>query len=84
MSTKDEKDTELKEMLVNYVGNTLNPDDEDVTVEMIVEVVAKEFPEFLWVVAEENFLRGYEQALDDVREQQKKENESSQLHTPRP
>ena len=33
---------------------------------MIVETVAKEFPEFLLSVAEENWVRGYQQALDDV------------------
>jgi hypothetical protein len=64
---KVEKDSELKEWLVNYVGNKENPDDGAVTVEMIINTVAKEFPEFLLLVAEENFLRGYEQGLDDVR-----------------
>ena len=33
---------------------------------MAVDVFAVEFPEFLLAVAEENFLRGYEQALADV------------------
>ena len=32
---------------------------------MAVEVFAAEFPEFLMAIAEENFLRGYQQALDD-------------------
>ena len=64
---KVEKDSELKEWLVNYVGNKKNPESGDVTVEMIVETVAEEFPEFLFLVAQENFLRGYEQGLDDVR-----------------
>jgi len=74
MSTKEEKvqkDTELKEMLVDYVGNNLNPEDGNITVDMIVEVAAKEFPEFLLVVAEENYIRGYEQALDDIHEKKK-------------
>ena len=61
-----DKDTELKEWLVDYVGKQSDPDNEEVTVEMIVETIAKEFPEFLLVVAEENFIRGYEQALNDV------------------
>ena len=60
-------DTELKNWLVEYVGNTLNPGDDNVTVEMIINVVADEFPEFLLVVAEENFFRGYEQALTDLQ-----------------
>jgi hypothetical protein len=33
---------------------------------MIVEQLANEFPEFVLAVAEENFLRGYRQALNDV------------------
>jgi hypothetical protein len=31
-----------------------------------VDVLAKDFPEFLMVVAEENFIRGYQQAITDV------------------
>ena len=64
--TKVEKDSELKEWLVDYVGTHLNPENDEVTVEMIVETMAKEFPEFLMAVAEENWVRGYHQALDDV------------------
>ena len=33
---------------------------------MIVETMATEFPEFLMAVAEENWIRGYHQALNDV------------------
>lgn len=65
---KAQTDTKLKELLVDYVGNEKKPEDDGVTVEMIVETVAKEFPEFLLVVAEENFLRGYEQALVDIKD----------------
>ena len=59
-------ETELKKMVVNYIGERLSPEDGDVTVQMAVDVFAVEFPEFLLAVAEENFLRGYEQALADV------------------
>jgi hypothetical protein len=59
-------DTELKEWLVNFVGESHNPENGEVTVEMIVETVAEQFPEFLMAVAEENWVRGYHQALDDV------------------
>ena len=52
-------DTPLKSWLVNYVGENHDPEDGEVTVEMIVNTIADEFPEFLLVVAEENFLRGY-------------------------
>ncbi|MDC1160139.1 hypothetical protein OAT10_00145 [Luminiphilus sp.] len=61
-------DNELREFIVNYVGNKLDPKDDQVTVEMVVEVVAKEFPEFLLAVAEENWIRGYKQAFDDIEE----------------
>tara|TARA_R110000824_G_scaffold159184_6_gene333423 strand:+ start:3236 stop:3556 length:321 start_codon:yes stop_codon:yes gene_type:complete len=64
-------DSELKEWLVNYVGEKKSPEDEKITVEMIVDVVANEFPDFLMVVAEENWIRGYHQALADVDEGQK-------------
>ena len=72
LKQKVENNTELKEILLNYVGNNLTPEDEDVTIDMIVEVMAKEFPEFLWVVAEENYFRGYEQALVDLLNPNKK------------
>ena len=61
-----ETDTEMKDWLVNYVGERLDPDTGEVTVEMIVETMATEFPEFLMAVAEENWIRGYHQALNDV------------------
>jgi|TARA_R110000824_G_scaffold99360_10_gene236728 disulfide oxidoreductase YuzD len=76
-----EKSTKLKEMLVDYVGNTLNPKNENVTVEMIIKVVAEEFPEFLLVVAEENYLRGYEQALTDVYKNEETKDGLNQIHT---
>mgnify|MGYP005828837533 FL=1 len=59
-------DTELKNWLVNYVGEQHSPENGEVTVGLIVETVAKEFPEFLLAVAEENWIRGYHQALIDV------------------
>ena len=55
----------LKEYMIDYVGNKHNPDTDDVTVDMVVETLAEEFPEFLLMVAEENYIRGYEQALMD-------------------
>ena len=60
------KDTKLKEWLVNYVGEKTDPDDEEVTVQMVVEVLAEEFPELVLPLAEENFIRGYQQAMEDV------------------
>ena len=58
--------TELKSWLVDYVGDKCDPSDDQVTLEMIVDTVAQEFPEFLFAVAEENFVRGYNQAMSDT------------------
>ena len=61
-----QKDNPMKEWLVDYVGQKLKPENGQVTVEMIVEAMSQEFPEFLVLVAQENWLRGYQQALHDV------------------
>tara|TARA_R110002050_G_scaffold46235_4_gene108815 strand:+ start:260 stop:559 length:300 start_codon:yes stop_codon:yes gene_type:complete len=61
-----EPENELKAMLVSYVGEKQSPENDNVTVEMIVDQLANEFPEFVLAVAEENFVRGYQQALNDV------------------
>ena len=76
-----ETDTEMKNWLVNYVGEKHDPDSGEVTVEMIVETMATEFPEFLMVIAEENWIRGYHQALDDVDAGQKVLEEQSLLES---
>ena len=75
------KNTTVKEWLVNYVGSEFAAEmekinssskgepldwDGSVTVEMIIEMMSSEFPEFLMAVAEENFVRGYSQAMADV------------------
>tara|TARA_R110000824_G_scaffold252348_1_gene441096 strand:- start:137 stop:364 length:228 start_codon:yes stop_codon:yes gene_type:complete len=56
----------LKEYMIDYVGKQHDPKDDNVTVEMAIETLSKEFPELILMMAEENYLRGYEQALDDV------------------
>ena len=58
-------ENEMKRWLVNYVGDKLNPENDEVNVEMIIQVMAEEFPEFLMPLAEENFIRGYRQGLAD-------------------
>jgi hypothetical protein len=63
-------ETPLKELVVDYIGEKIAPEDGNITVAMAVDVFAVEFPEFLMAVAEENFLRGYAQALDDVEKNQ--------------
>jgi len=71
-----EPDTELKNWLVEYTGNKMANDSPDVSVEMIAHVVAEEFPEFMIAIAEENFFRGYEQALTDINEFRSQEDEA--------
>jgi len=70
----------IKEILINYVGEKLNPENGDVTVEHIVEVMAEEFPDFLLLIAEENWIRGYEQALNDVEEGERIVKEQKELN----
>ena len=59
-------ETPLKDMVVSYIGEKFLPEDGNITVQMAVDVFAAEFPEFLMAVAEENFLRGYQQAMYDL------------------
>ena len=63
-----EKSNPMKDWMVDYVGAKKGPENDQVTVEMSVDCMADEFPEFLMVVAEENWIRGYHQALRDVDE----------------
>ena len=65
LAMRVEKDSKLKEYLVEYVGSKL--ENEEVTVNMIAEVLASDFPEFTFAFAEENYLRGYQQGLDDAQ-----------------
>ena len=60
-------DSELKELIINYVGSSHEVEEGgEINVAMIVETMSREFPEFLLAVAEENWIRGYHQALTDV------------------
>ena len=61
-----ESENELKSFLINYVGEKTKPENDEVTVEMIVNIMAQDFPEFVLTVAEENWVRGYQQAMVDV------------------
>lgn len=72
-------DSELKEIIVDYVGNKLNPEEDIITVEQVIEVFADQFPEMLLALAEENWVNGYTQALNDV-EYMKERNVSEEVH----
>lgn len=64
----EREDSPLKELIVNYVGERLHPTEPNVTVEDIVTLFADEFPEFLITVAQENWLLGYKQGIQDREE----------------
>ena len=80
LKQKVESNTHVKDWLVKYAGrkyqtelNKYNVEsgqniewNGDVTVEIIVGVMAEEFPEFVMALAEENFIRGYRQAFADM------------------
>ena len=53
------KESELKKIIVEHVGNKIKPDNDAVTVENVIEVMIEEFPEIVLALAEENFFRGY-------------------------
>lgn len=59
------KESELKKIIVEHVGSKINPDNDEVTVENVIEVMIEEFPEVVLALAEENFFRGYAQGLSD-------------------
>ena len=59
-------DSELKELIVNYVGTKKSPENDEVTLQLVLDTFSEEFPEFVLPLAEENFIRGYNQALFDV------------------
>lgn len=79
-SIVDKQESDLKLWLVNYVGEKTNPTNGDVTVENIIEVMADEFPEFLLAIAEENWIRGYHQALTDVEVGEQLAKEQAELN----
>tara|TARA_R100001510_G_C7647312_1_gene204663 strand:- start:20 stop:280 length:261 start_codon:yes stop_codon:yes gene_type:complete len=67
------EESELKNLIVDYVGKIKNPSNDCVTVEQIIDVFADQFPEFLLVLAEENWINGYTQALNDLNFSNKNE-----------
>jgi hypothetical protein len=70
--------SELKGLIIEYTGNKLIPEDNQVTAEMVIHVLADEFPEIVLAIAEENFFRGYEQALTDMQQTQNLEQEENE------
>jgi hypothetical protein len=73
-----EVNTELKTWLVEYTGSKLMPEDGQITSEMVIHVLADDFPEVIMAIAEENFFRGYEQALTDMQQAKNLEQEENE------
>jgi hypothetical protein len=61
-------ETPLKHALVDFAGEKFKPQNGEVTVDMIIQALGEDFPELIWALAEENFFRGYEQAISDVHQ----------------
>lgn len=59
-----EAGNELQENLVQHVRNRTNED--QVTLGQVIGILASEFPELVITIAEENWIRGYKQGLDDA------------------
>jgi uncharacterized protein YifN (PemK superfamily) len=70
----------LKKMIVEYVGGKLKPENDEVTLEMVVNELANEFEELVLPLAEENWIRGYHQAMEDVTEGEKLYQEQLEKH----
>lgn len=66
LSKQVESNSELKDLIVNYVGTKKQPQNNEVTLQLVLDTFSEEFPEFVLPLAEENFIRGYNQALFDV------------------
>ena len=75
-------ETALKDIIVDFVGNKVNPENDEVTIQHIAQVFSEEFPELVVIMAEENWINGYTQALNDVDfvKNQRKNNESKKYH----
>jgi len=72
-------DSPFKQLVVEYVGERFQPENAEVTVEMVVVTMMEEFPEFLMAIAEENFMRGYQQGLADVEASEQRASELEKI-----
>ena len=73
-------DNALKDFIVEYTGEELNPENNEVTVEMVIGVLASHFPEVVFALAEENFIRGYQQAMTDLEVSEEQEQNTPYDH----
>jgi len=66
LTESEDTESELKTHIINYVGQKLKPEGGLINVEMVISVLASEFPDIVLALAEENFIRGYTQGLHDA------------------
>ena len=59
---------DLKKLLVQYTKDTLKPENQEVTLEMVITVLASQFPDLMLAISEESFISGYDQAFADMEE----------------
>jgi len=58
---------EVQEDLVRHVENKINVHKDQITIGQVIGILASEFPEIVIAIAEENWIRGYKQGLDDAQ-----------------
>jgi hypothetical protein len=58
---------EIQEDLVRHVENKINVHKDQITIGQVIGILASEFPEIVIAIAEENWIRGYKQGLDDAQ-----------------
>ena len=63
-----ENNNELMDYIINYVGQETQPENDEVTIGMVIDVLAEKFPQLVLCLSEEKWVRGYQQALTDVQE----------------
>lgn len=59
--------TGLAGLILQYIASRSDSEEGEITFEQALEVFADEFPEFVMLIAEENFMRGYHQGLTDAQ-----------------
>ena len=74
-NTVEAKENQVIDYLVNYTGEKLNPENDEVTIGMIIDVLSQDFPDLVLCLSEENWVPGYQQALTDVQEGERLYNE---------
>ena len=54
----------LRNTIIQTAGERHNPKNGEVTVDMIVQTLAEDFPEIVLAIAEENYLKGFEEGVN--------------------